>query len=219
MKLLLVRHGQTIDNVNGALGTVIPGPGLTPLGQQQADAVPAALADERIDAIYVSTMRRTHETAAPLAEARGLEAHVVDGLQEISAGDLEGRSDEEAIRLYMTTIFTWWKTLDARIPGGEDGNEFYARFTAAIGRIAAEHPLGTIVVFSHGAAIRAWSSYASTNIDAEFSRSHPLENTAMVVLEGSPEAGWATTFWAGEPLGGPGLEDASAPDPTADALG
>ncbi|PPF87792.1 histidine phosphatase family protein [Subtercola sp. Z020] len=219
MRLLLIRHGQTIDNVNGAIGAIVPGPGLTPLGREQAAAIPAALQSERIAAIYVSTMQRTHETAAPLAGALGLEPRVVDGVQEITSGDLEQRSDKEAIASYMGAVFSWWQSLDGRVPGGEDGHEFYRRFTGAIDEIAAEHPESTVAVFSHGAAIRAWSSYAAENVDAEFSRTHPLENTAVVVLEGSPAEGWVVTHWAGEPIGGAQFEDASAPDPTAEALG
>ncbi|QWT24365.1 histidine phosphatase family protein [Subtercola sp. PAMC28395] len=219
MRLLLIRHGQTIDNVNGALGTAIPGPGLTPLGKRQAAAIPDSLASIPVDAIYVSTLRRTHETAAPLALARGIQPVVLEGIHEIDAGDLEQRSDEEAIRSYMGTIFSWWGDFDARIPGGEDGNEFYGRYTAAIEQVAAAHPTGTVAVVSHGAAIRTWASYASQNIDAEFSKTHVLENTAVVVLEGSAADGWVTTYWADEPIGGAGLEDHSAPDPTAGGNG
>ncbi|RFA16600.1 hypothetical protein B7R22_03785 [Subtercola boreus] len=219
MRLLLIRHGQTLDNVNGAIGAVVPGPGLTELGQKQAAAIPAALSGERLAAIYVSTMKRTHETARPLANERGLEVRQVEGLEEITSGDLEQRSDEEAITIYMSTVFSWWTSLDGRIPGGEDGHEFYRRYTGAIAGIAAEHPDSTVAVFSHGAAIRAWSSYAAANIDPDFSRTHPLHNTAVVVLEGSPTDGWNVTYWAGEPIGGAQLEDVLAPDPTADALG
>ena len=218
MRLLLIRHGQTIDNVNGALGTVVPGPGLTPLGLEQATAVPAALDGESIDAVYVSTMLRTRLTAAPLAQHRGLPIEVVDGLQEITAGDLEGRSDEEAITTYLSTLFGWWHDFGVRMPGGENGTEFHARYDGAIRSIAERHPGGTVAVFSHGAAIRTWASWSATNIDAGFSRTHGLENTGVVVLEGSPEQGWLATEWQGTPLGGTALEDASAPDPTGEAL-
>ena len=60
MRLLLVRHGQTPANVAGALDTAFPGLGLTPLGQAQAEAVPAALADERVAAVHASRLVRTH---------------------------------------------------------------------------------------------------------------------------------------------------------------
>lgn len=213
MRILLIRHGQTPDNVSGSIGTVAPGPGLTELGTRQAAAIPVALAAEPIEAIYVSTLVRTRLTAQPLAAARGLELRQVDGLQEIAGGDLEGLSDDASITVYMGTIFSWWNDFSARIPGGENGNEFHSRFTHAINAIAAAHS-GTVAVFSHGAAIRTWASYSSTNLDPEFSRTHGLENTAIVTLEGNPVDGWKATQWAGEPVGGPALEDANAPDPT-----
>ena len=72
MRLLLVRHGQTPANVLGVLDTAVPGPGLTDLGRRQAAALPEALAEERIDAIVVTDLVRTHETAAPLVAATGL---------------------------------------------------------------------------------------------------------------------------------------------------
>ncbi len=216
MRILLIRHGQTIDNVNGDLGTVVPGPELTELGRRQSAAIPDALASEPIEAIYVSTLQRTRLTAEALARTRGLEIQEIEGLQEIAAGELEGRSDPDAIRTYMGTIFSWWNDFGGRIPGGEDGNEFYTRFTGAIERISAEHD-GTVAVFSHGAAIRTWACWSSQNLDAEFSRSHPLENTAVVVVEGSPADGWTTAYWAGEPIGGVELEDATALDPTGEA--
>ena len=216
MRLLLVRHGQTIDNVNGDLGTVVPGPPLTELGEEQAAAIPAALADEKIEAIYASTMQRTSLTALPLAAATGLEVEILDGLQEISAGIFEGKSDKDSVRGYMGTIISWWQDSAARVRGGESGDEFFARFTNAIARAAAAHD-GTVAVFSHGAAIRTWASAISKNIDEAFSRVHELPNTAMIVLEGSPTDGWTATHWNGEPVGGEALDDPTAPDPTGGA--
>jgi probable phosphoglycerate mutase len=216
MRLLLIRHGQTIDNVRGALGTEVPGPGLTALGREQADAVPAALADEEIEAIYTSTMLRTQRTAEPLARARGIRAQVIDGIQEIFAGRLEQRSDADSVRIYIDTMVAWQHDFGARMPGGEDGHEFFGRFNAAIARITAEHD-GTVALVSHGAAIRTWASWASNNLDAEFTRSHDLRNTGIVIVEGSPADGWVTAEWAGAPVGGAQLEDVTAPDPTGTA--
>ena len=215
MRLLLIRHAQSTDNVLGVLGTDIPGPELTDLGREQAAAIPGALSAESIDAIYVSTMQRTGMTAAPLAAERGLPIEVLDGLEEITAGDFEGHSDKDAVRAYMGTIISWWQASDARIPGGESGDEFFARFTAAID--TAVRGQSTVAVFSHGASIRTWASAISRNIDEAFSRTHDLPNTAMIVLEGSPTDGWIATHWDGEPVGGADLDDPLAVDPTGDA--
>jgi probable phosphoglycerate mutase len=216
MRLLFIRHGQTIDNVNGALGTVIPGPPLTALGRQQSEAVPAAVADEKIDAIYASVMLRTQLTAAPLGRVLELGVEVIDGIQEIDAGQLEGRSDKDSMSAYLGTIFSWWVDSDARIPGGESGTEFFARFDSAIATIADRHE-GTVAVVSHGAAIRTWTARASENLDAEFTRTHELGNTGVVAVEGSPATGWVTVEWTGSPVGGAQLADATAPDPTGEA--
>jgi broad specificity phosphatase PhoE len=216
MRLLLIRHGQTIDNVHGDLGTVVPGPALTELGQEQAAAIPAALADEAIEAISASTMQRTSLTAAPLAAKLGIDVQIHDGLREISAGQFEGRSDKESVHAYMGTILSWWQDSAARVPGGESGDEFFARFTAAIAEATRGHA-GTVAVFSHGAAIRTWASATSRNIDEAFSRAHDLPNTAMIVLEGSPADGWTATHWNGEPVGGEELDDPTAADPTGEA--
>lgn len=218
MRLLLIRHGQTIDNVKGELGTLVPGPGLTALGRRQAEAIPGALATERIDAIAVSTMLRTQETAAPLAAARDLSPRVLDGLREIDAGDIQGRSDQEAIATYQRTIYAWWTDFAARIPGGESGTEFTERYDRAIAALFDEHPEGTVAVVSHGAAIRTWAAWNSVNIDAEFSRTHGLENTGVVVLEGGPVTGWRALSWQQTPLGGTALDDAAALDPTGEPV-
>ncbi|HEX4443611.1 MAG TPA: histidine phosphatase family protein [Galbitalea sp.] len=215
MRLLLIRHAQSTENVVGILGSDVPGPVITDLGREQAAAIPAALSEEKIDAIFASSMQRTSLTASPLAARLGLAVQVLDDLGEISAGELEGRSDKDAIRAYMGTIISWWQTSSARIPGGESGDEFFARFTGAIE--TAVRGSDCVVVFSHGAAIRTWASAISRNIDEEYSRTHDLPNTAMIVLEGSPRDGWTATHWDGEPVGGAELNDPLAVDPTGDA--
>lgn len=220
MRILLVRHGQTPANVRGELDTAAPGPGLTELGTRQAEAVVDALGHEKIAAIYVSKLRRTHETAAPLAAALGLTPVELPGTHEIEAGDVEGRTDHDAVRTYMRTAFAWGSGDPSPVmPGGSDGHAFFARFDAAIAGIAAEHPAdATVVVVSHGAAIRVWTGARVSNLGDGYTADNHLENTGVVVLDGSPEAGWTALSWAGQPVGGAGLADPTAEDPTGDPL-
>ena len=86
MRLLLLRHGRTHGNTAGALDTAPPGLSLTELGQRQAEAAARALAERRIEQIFVSTLARTHETAAPLASTLGLEPRVLEGLRSYAQG-------------------------------------------------------------------------------------------------------------------------------------
>jgi broad specificity phosphatase PhoE len=218
MRLLLIRHGQTPSNVLGALDTAHPGAPLTELGLAQAAAVPRALRDEQVDAVFASTLIRTQLTAEPLARHVGVETQVRDGLHEIEAGSLEMRSDRQAQRTYMETVLSWGAgRLDARISGGPSATEFFERYDAAIERIAGEHD-GTVAVFSHGAAIRVWVAARARNVSPRFAAEHHLENTGVVVLEGDPASDWIAESWTGVPLGGRLLEDVSANDPTGEAV-
>ena len=202
MRLLLIRHGQTPSNVKRLLDTAEPGPALTPLGQEQAAALPGALADESIDALYASTLLRTQLTAAPLASRTGLEVRVREGIRELIAGDLEMRGDDEAVETYMTTAFAWSAgNTGLRMPGGESGAEALRRFDAVVEEAAATGA-GTVAMVSHGAAIRMWTAARAENIDVHFASARPLLNTGVVILSGAPDAGWRVLHWEGRAVGG-----------------
>ncbi|WP_460070928.1 histidine phosphatase family protein [Streptomyces sp. YKOK-I1] len=214
MRLLLVRHGQTPTNVHCLLDTAAPGPGLTALGEQQAAALVDALAGEHLDAVYASTLVRTQLTAAPLAAARGLDVQVRDGIREVFAGDLEMRPGESPqAALYMRTVFAWADgDLDLRMPGGESGAEFLARYDAVVAEAAAGASAAALV--SHGAAIRTWTAARARNVDVPFAAAHRLANTGAVILEGDPVSGWQVLTWAGATVrpageGGPAGEPAT----------
>ncbi|MDF6019566.1 histidine phosphatase family protein [Streptomyces sp. JH34] len=201
MRLLLIRHGQTPSNVKHVLDTAEPGPGLTPLGQEQAAALPDALAAERIDVLYASTLLRTRLTVAPLAARTGLEVRVRDGIRELTAGDLEMRGDDQAVETYMTTAFAWSAgNTGLRMPGGENGVEALRRYDAVIGEAAATGA-GTVAMVSHGAAIRMWAAARAENIDVRFASAHALANTGIVTLDGAPGEGWRVLHWEGRAIG------------------
>lgn len=216
MRLLLIRHGQTPSNVIGALDTATPGPGLTELGHAQAAALPEALAGEAVDAIVVSTLVRTHLTAAPLAASRELEPIVRAGIREIEAGDLEMRNDREGVMAYLEAFRSWAEgDFAARIPGAENGVEAFERFDEVVREFAH---VENLVIVSHGAMIRYWVARASSNVDAEFVGENPLSNTAVVSLTGSPDEGWFVDSWTGTPVGGAAVTDMAADGPAADTV-
>ncbi|MER6982425.1 histidine phosphatase family protein [Streptomyces carpinensis] len=200
MRLLLVRHGETPSNLAALLDTAFPGPGLTELGRRQAAALPEALAEEDIEAVYASTLVRTRLTAEPLAAARGLDVIVRDGIREVSAGALEGEpGDSERGQAYLRTVLAWAagdRELRMPGPGGETGTGTLARYDAVVAE-AARSGAGTVAMVSHGAAIRLWTAVRAHNLDADFAAVHPLRNTGVVVLEGSPADGWKALSWAG----------------------
>lgn len=217
MRLLLVRHAQTPSNVAGLLDTAVPGPGLTGLGLRQAAAIPGALREAGVDTIAVSHLHRTALTAAPLAQERGITPMPFDGLQEIEAGDLEMRGDKDSVHAYLSTAFAWARgELDERMPGsGVDGGTFFERYDAAVDR-AARQAAASLVVVSHGAAIRVWASARVQGLGSELMHHTPLHNTAVIEAEGDPDAGWRLVRWSPEPAGGAALRMPVEADPTGE---
>ncbi|MDQ1553719.1 MAG: hypothetical protein QOK46_797 [Microbacteriaceae bacterium] len=216
MRLILIRHGQTASNVAGSLDTAVPGPPLTELGERQASMLPAVLVGESIDAIVASTQQRAQLTAAPLADALGLEVMIRDGIREIDAGSLEMRSDRRSVERYLSTCFEWANgRLDSRMPAAESGHEVFARFDAVVEEASADG-FDTVAFFSHGAIIRAWAGWVGRNIDGDFVAVRPVSNTGVVILDGSVIDGWTVDSWTGAPVGGASLTDAAADGPAAD---
>ncbi|MDQ4503134.1 histidine phosphatase family protein [Sinomonas sp. ASV322] len=215
MRILLIRHGQTPCNITGQLDTAFPGAGLTELGHSQAAALPRAFTEHRIAAVYASKLIRTQLTGAPLAAAHGHTIAVVEGLEEISAGDFEMRSDPQSRGAYVECLLDWIRgDLARRMPGGCDGREFLARFDAALATIARSHaPEETAVAFSHGAAIRVYTAIRS-GLDATAGAQLQIMNTGGALLEGDPAQGWKLSAWYAEPIGGAGLDGFSAQDVT-----
>jgi probable phosphoglycerate mutase len=155
--LFLVRHGASADAVEGEDFELVEGHGNPPLseiGQQQAELVGARLAQHRFDALYVTTLRRTVETAAPLVRLTGLTPVVERDLREIHLGEWEGGlfrqkvADNDPVAVRMLAEERW-----EIVPGAEKAVDFSARIRAAIEGIAAAHQGQKVVAFSHGAAI------------------------------------------------------------------
>src|SRR6185503_325081 len=74
-ELILVRHGESEAAIEEEPFELVEGhgdPALAPEGRAQAELVGERLASEPIDAIYVSNLQRTSQTAGPLAQRLGI---------------------------------------------------------------------------------------------------------------------------------------------------
>src|SRR5688500_10905470 len=92
-EIVFVRHGASADAVPGERFPLTDGhgdPPLSPAGEQQAKAVAVRLAADSLDAVFVTGLARTVQTAAPLVEKLNIEPHLVPELREVKLGDWEG---------------------------------------------------------------------------------------------------------------------------------
>lgn len=157
--VLLIRHGETQAAVRGQSFALIEGqgdPALRPEGQAQALALGQRLKAEPISAIYVSTMRRTHQTAAPLAEQLGITPRIERDLREVNLGAWEGgefrfrAAAGDPAYLRAMERQEW-----GDIPGAETTAALQARVRAGLLRIAQAHKDELVAVVVHGGVIGA----------------------------------------------------------------
>lgn len=201
-RLILVRHGQTHANVERRLDTRPPGAELTTLGREQSRAFArSGLACPGL--LLHSVAVRAAQTAGEIATELGLDPAPLEGIHEVQAGDLEDRSDDDAIAQYRAVYRRWHEgDLDAAMPGGETGRAVLDRYLPAI-ELAAEEARsrhldgGTgndVVVVSHGSAIRLVAAELA-GVDSGFAADHPLANLDAVVLQPVGGRRWRCVQW------------------------
>lgn len=163
--LLIVRHGESAPARQDRPAPRVDGhgdPELAPEGREQAERLADRLAHEKIDAIYVTTLQRTVQTAAPLAARLGLEPVVEPDLREVYLGEWEGFafrkyvSEGHPIAVKMLTEQRW----DV-IPGAESNEALAERVKRGLDRIIAAHPGQRVVVVVHGGVIGQCISLAT----------------------------------------------------------
>ncbi len=156
-RVLVVRHGESAAEIPGQPFGLKDGhgdPELHPVGVRQAELLADRLQHEAIDAIYVTSLRRTHETAAPLAARLGLAPIVEPDLREVFLGDWEGgifRSkaiDNDPVFHEIFREERW----DV-IPNAEPLADFDERVWRGFQRIVAAHADQTVMVVAHGGVI------------------------------------------------------------------
>jgi len=161
MRLLLVRHGQSLANTEARIqGDDDP---LTDVGRTQATAAGQHLAQRGdVTHLYASPLARARETAEIIGRHIGIEPIYERGLAEINAGIAAGMLWEEWTARYpeqASRMRTAARTLADRWEGGESGQEFADRIFVAYDRIVTQHrsTRDVVVVVSHGGPL-AWIS-------------------------------------------------------------
>lgn len=143
MQIILIRHGEP-----GHDPLQLNNPPLTDLGRAQAELLGAYLAEEGVDALYTSPLRRAAQTAAAVGSAVGLTPIVRDDLAEFDRDAAEyldfARLAAERDPRYLAF------TQGDLSPWGTDLPSFKARVIGEFDRIIAAHRSQKVAVVSHG---------------------------------------------------------------------
>lgn len=219
-EMLLVRHGESAPADESQPFPLVDGhgdPPLDPVGREQAERVADRLRHEHISAIYVTTLRRTAETAAPLAARLGIEPQVEGDLREVHLGEWEGGmfrkhvAEGHPLALKMFEEQRW----DA-IPGAESSEALSKRVRAGVTRIAEAHPDQLVVVVAHGGVIGrilADASGASRGFAFVGSDNGAISRIVVAgdrwIIRGFNDTGHLDTLVTEDPAGTPATEGPS----------
>lgn len=159
----MIRHGETDFNRRG----IVQGGGvdsdLNETGRRQAQAFFTSYCDTKFDSIYVSPLKRTHQTMQPWVEELGYSLCIEPGLTELSWGVLEGKAPtQEDTRNFLQLKQDWQDgKLDLAVEGGESPNQCWARLEKVMERFKSRYLGKTILVCSHGRTSRILLSVLS----------------------------------------------------------
>lgn len=185
-EVVLVRHGASESAIPGTSFPLVDGrgdPPLAALGHAQAGAAAKRLAREEIAAVFVTSLRRTHETSGPLVASIQLEPVVVADLSEVRLGDFEGgefrirAARRDPVYLRMLAEERW----DV-IPGAEAAEDFELRVRGALeGVVARTGPDRRAVVYAHGGVIGELCRQATDSRPLAFAHADNGSITRLVV--------------------------------------
>jgi alpha-ribazole phosphatase/probable phosphoglycerate mutase len=169
-RMVLVRHGQPVEEMRGRCYGRLD-VGLSPAGRLQAERAARFLSEAPLLRIYTSPRQRARESAAPLAELKGMSVDTEAAFREIDFGLFEGLSYEEAEQRYPQVYAEWMAhPTRVRFPGGESYPEMRERVLAAGRELRTRHAGETFVLVSHGGVNRTLLSEALGMPDANLFR-------------------------------------------------
>ena len=180
--IYLTRHGETDYNKR----MVVQGSGidsdLNETGREQARRFYESFQHVNFDAVYVTELKRTHQTVAHFTEKYGTPI-IIPEFNEINWGILEGQDPTPERYNHFLEISGKWKQGDyhAAVEGGESPIDMYKRQQIGLQKIMNDSH-ETVLICMHGRAMRSFLCLLTDtplmNMDQ-----FPHENTGLYVLE------------------------------------
>lgn len=120
-KLILVRHGQSIWNLQNRFTGWVDVP-LTAQGEEEARSAGKKLHSLQIDVAYTSSLRRAQHTLELIKETMAVDIPVIrdQALNERHYGDLQGLNKEDTAKKFGDEqVKIWRRSYDIPPPNGE----------------------------------------------------------------------------------------------------
>ena len=160
VKIYLVRHGYSVGNEKDLI-TGHYNCDLGAVGYKQAEIIGEYIFNNlKIDAFYSSDLIRAVNTIKPAAEKFNMPIICDESFKELSAGDWEGLSFEEASKLYPKEFKAWVNKEDGAGPvNGESWEALFERTTKRLDELMKEVDGKSIAICTHGGVIKVLQCY------------------------------------------------------------
>ncbi|MCX2982621.1 histidine phosphatase family protein [Halieaceae bacterium IMCC14734] len=187
-EILLVRHGESRPASTDNPFPLVDGQGdpeLAEVGRDQAIRLGQRLADHPIDAVYVTTLRRTVETAQPLCDKKGLQPGIVGDLREVHLGEWEAGVYRIMAHQGNPLVATLHEEQEwGVVPGAETNAQLNQRVARGLQGIIAQHPDQVVMVVVHGGVIGSILHQATGSQPFAFSGADNGSISHLVAHEG-----------------------------------
>ena len=153
MRLILVRHGETMYNAQRRYTGQSDIP-LNKLGERQSDALVESLATDHFDVIVTSDLERTRVTAEAIARNHSLAIQEDIDLRELAFGEWEGYTYDEVLARDAKLVAQWRSDpVTYAPPGGETVSQLRDRCARALRNWQKQYPEASVLWVTHGGLI------------------------------------------------------------------
>jgi len=179
MRLIIVRHGETVENVTGisqghAHGT------LSEKGIEQARKVAQRLKDEKIDQVYSSDLGRARQTTEEILKYhKGIPVEYTAQLRELGKGKLDGKPRELREELVEKSGIPFY---EYKFEGGESLIEVRERMVDFFEKLKKKHHNQTVLVVGHGGSLSCLFLHLE-NKGLEHRKEYYTKNTSVTEIE------------------------------------
>ncbi len=176
MKLILVRHGETEENVDNIVQGQLPGT-LTSNGKSQIKKLAKRLKDEDIAHIYSSDLKRAVDTAKEIAQYHpGVPLDFREDIRESHAGEWTGLHADDV-------------DMDNRPDSAEDLDDLKERAESFLHHVYHAHEDETILVVGHGGINKVLITILKDEPIEHFHDLEDLSNAGVTVFNIQEEEG------------------------------
>ncbi|MFC0471187.1 histidine phosphatase family protein [Halalkalibacter kiskunsagensis] len=183
MNLYLIRHGESLGNLNGEIQGCKDYP-LSELGKRQVESVARYLKNIELNYLYSSDLTRAYDTAKVIGQAKGLTVHKWEKVREVHLGPLQGLSRNEIYEQFPATLKR--SILTSGINGTETTDALTKRCQYVIDQLQLAHENDDVGIVSHGGFISILLMYLLTGDQwPTLHRPFQIQNTSITHIEWS----------------------------------